>query len=192
MKRTAALALLTLCACASSLPPRLVIEHDLGEFAYRRYQRSLETEIAIADNPATGHTAAYLKRGAHEVAVVSAYVTDYAHAKALTAEARAALANMPGYTLTPETFDGEHVWLLAAGAEEHWCIWVSGKRLVKLGAPAGSEFPHAIVSAYLALYPSDLDERGHARANAASAGEPSAAADTPEGVPASLRESAPR
>jgi hypothetical protein len=82
--------------------------------------------------------------------------------------------------------------LLAAGSEEHWCIWVSGKRLVKLGAPAANEFPHAIVSAYLALYPSDLDERGHARANAASAGEPSAAADTPEGVPASLRESAPR
>jgi hypothetical protein len=185
-----------LCACGGSLPPRYVIERDLGAFAYRRYQKSLDIEIPIAGNNATGHTASYLRRGAKdEVAVVTAFVTVYKQAKSLAAEARASLQSLAGYTLTPSELAGEHVWLLEATGRERWCVWVSAERVVKIGVQAGQEFPEAVVEAYLDVYPSDLNERGVAREDAPSAGAAKLAADGDEpelAVPAGLRESAPR
>ena len=182
-------------ACGSSLPARYVIEHDVGAYAFRRYQKSLEVEIPIADNKATGHTAAYLQRTSHsDVDVVTAYVTVYEHAKSLAAEARAGLSTLAGYALSNGELFGEHVWLLNGAAKEHWCIWVSENRIVKIGAPAGSEFPEDIIDAYSDLYPSDLDEHGIAEPDALSAG-PAKEAQTEEGelaLPASLREGAPR
>ncbi|HKP59123.1 MAG TPA: hypothetical protein VJV78_20515 [Polyangiales bacterium] len=185
-----------LSACGASLPARYVIEHDLGAFAYRRYQKSLDIEVPIAGNTATGHTASYLRRGAKdEVAVVTAFVTVYKQAKSLTAEARASLQNLAGYVLTPSELAGEYVWLLDAPGRERWCVWVSAERLVKIGVQPGQEFPEAVVAAYLDIYPSDLNERGVAREDAPSAGDAKAAADSDEpglGVPQSLRENAPR
>jgi hypothetical protein len=182
-------------ACGSSLPARYVIEHDVGAYAFRRYQKSLEVEIPIADNKATGHTAAYLQRTSHsDVDVVTAYVTVYAHAKSLAAEARAGLSTLVGYTLSNGELFGQHVWLLSGAAKEHWCIWVSENRIVKMGASAGHEFPQDIVEAYADLYPSDLDEHGIARSDALSAGAAKEAQtqDAEPALPASLREGAPR
>jgi len=187
---------LFLSACGASLPPRYVIEDDLGQFAYRRYQKSLEIEVPIEGNAATGHTASYLRRGASdEIAVVTAFVTVYARAKALAAEARNALSNLAGYTLKPAELAGEHVWLLEAEGRERWCVWVSEQRLVKIGVQPGQEFPEPVLDAYLALYPTDLDETGHARADAASAGRAKATAEEEANelaVPRDLRENAPK
>jgi hypothetical protein len=192
-------AALLLGGCAASLPPRYVIEHDLGAFAYRRYQQSLGIEVPIAGNPATGHTASYLRRGASDdVAVVTAFVTVYARARAVAAEARAALENLGGYTLAPAELAGQSVWLLDAAGRERWCVWVAGRRLVKIGVQAGQAFPEPVLDAYLALYPSDLSERGVARTDAASAGEAAhteaaEALEPPEpAVPRDLREHAPK
>jgi hypothetical protein len=182
-------------ACGTTLPERYVLEHDLGSYAFRRYQKSLEVEIPIADNTATGHTAAYLKRTDRDkVAVVTAYVTVYAHAKALAAEAHAGLATMTGYTLSNAELFGQNVWLLEGGDREHWCIWVSENRIVKIGAPADTAFPEEIGDAYASLYPSELNEHGSAKPDALSAGESKAAqAESSElAVPANLREGAPR
>jgi hypothetical protein len=187
--------LLTAAACGTTLPERYVLEHDLGPYAFRRYQKSLEVEIPIADNAATGHTAAYLKRTDRDkVAIVTAYVTVYAHAKALTAEAHAGLATLTGYSLSNAELFGQNVWLLEGGQREHWCIWVSENRIVKIGTPADSAFPEEIVDAYASLYPSELNEHGGAKPGALSAGESKAAeADSSElAVPANLREGAPR
>jgi hypothetical protein len=173
-----------------------VIEHDLGPFAYRRYQKSLDIEVPIAGNTATGHTASYLRRGAKdEVAVVTAFVTVYNHAKSLAAEARGALQNLAGYALTTSELASEYVWLLEAEGRERWCVWVSAERLIKIGVQPGQEFPEAVVEAYLDVYPSDLNERGVAREDAPSAGPAKAAADSDEpelGLPQSLRENTPR
>jgi hypothetical protein len=187
--------LLGAAACGTTLPERYVLEHDLGSYAFRRYQKSLEVEIPIADNTATGHTAAYLKRTDRDkVAVVTAYVTVYAHAKALAAEAHAGLASMTGYTLSTAELFGQNVWLLEGGDREHWCIWVSENRIVKIGAPADTAFPDEIGDAYASLYPSELNEHGSAKPDALSAGESKAAqAENSElAVPANLREGAPR
>ena len=180
LTRTASLALLALAAvgCASGPPPRYVIERDLGTFAYRRYQKSFDIEVPIAGNQATGHTASYLQRNpSRDVEVATAFVTVYTHARSLAAEVRAALQKLGGYTLTPSEVAAEWVWVLEAPGRERWCVWVSGARLVKLGAQAGRPFPDVIVRAYLDLYPSDLDERGLARPDAESAGPAQQAAE---------------
>ena len=182
-------------ACGSSLPARYVIERDVGPYAFRRYQKSLEVEIPIADNQATGHTAAYLQRTSQsDVDVVTAYVTVYAHAKSLAAEARAGLHNLAGYTVGTGELFGTNMWLLQGAAKEHWCIWVSENRIVKIGAPAGRDFPEAIIDAYADLYPSDLDEHGIAEPDALSAGpaKDTQADEAEAALPANLREGAPR
>jgi hypothetical protein len=191
-----AIGLLFTAACGSSLPPRYVIEHDLGPFAYRRYQKSLEIEVPISGNPATGHTASYLRRGARDnVAVVTAFVTVYTRATALAAEARTALEGLAGYTLTPTELAGENVWELEGPGRERWCVWVSNTRVVKIGVQPGQEFPEPVLEAYLDLYPSDLDEHGRAKPDAPSAGKAKAQIDSEDeepGVPRDLRENAPR
>jgi hypothetical protein len=184
-----------LAACGSSTPARYVIEHDLGSYAFRRYQKSLDIEIPLADNAATGHTAAYLHRqGQGQVSVVTAFVTVYDHAKALAAEARASLATLAGYTFSVGKQSGDHVWLLSGNPQERWCVWVSSNRIVKIGAPPDGELPEPVIAAYLSLYPSDLDEHGAADPDAASAGA-AKSSESDEGelqVPANLREGAPR
>jgi hypothetical protein len=187
---------LLLAACGSSLPPRYVIEHDLGPFAYRRYQKSLEIEVPISGNPATGHTASYLRRGARDnVAIVTAFVTVYTRATALAAEARTALEALAGYTLKPAELAGENVWVLEGPGRERWCVWVSNTRVVKIGVQPGQEFPEPVLEAYLNLYPSDLDEHGRAKADAPSAGKAKSRVDSEDeepSVPRDLRENAPR
>ncbi|HEY2735228.1 MAG TPA: hypothetical protein VGI70_14630 [Polyangiales bacterium] len=182
-------------ACGSALPSRYVIEHDLGAYAFRRYQKSFDIEIPIADNAATGYTAAYLQRtGRDQVDVITAFVTVYARANALAAEAHTSLSTLAGYTLKNAELSGQNVWLLEGNGREHWCIWVSENRIVKIGAPNDRAFPEAVIDAYAALYPSDLNEHGSARPDAASAGQPKVANDdaSERDVPANLRESAPR
>jgi hypothetical protein len=185
-----------LAACGASLPPRYVIEHDLGPFAYRRYQKSLEIEVPISGNPATGHTASYLRRGTSDsISVVTAFVTVYTQAKSLAAEARTALEGLPGYTLKPSELAGENVWVLEGPGRERWCVWVSSARVVKIGVQPGQEFPEPVLQAYLDLYPTDLDEHGVANSDASSAGKAKAQVDNEDeepSVPRDLRENAPR
>jgi hypothetical protein len=166
-----ALALALIGGCATTLPPRSVIEHDLGAFAYRRYQKSLDIEVPIPGNEATGHTASYLRRDpAGRVSIATAFVTVYQHARSLAAEARAALSSLAGYTLAPTELAGASVWQLEGSGRERWCVWVSERRVIKIGVQAGQPFPEELLEAYLELYPSDLDEHGWAKPDAPSAG----------------------
>jgi hypothetical protein len=201
MRRTTSRVLATLIAllagCGADLPARYVIEQDLDGFAYRRYQKTLGVEIPVEGNEAVGHTATYLRRGGDQVAVATAFVTVYTHAQSLAAEGRERLKAMQGYRFSVTELGGENVWLLDGGERERWVAWVSGRHLVKLGAPEGEPLPEAIAEAYLALYPSDLDEHGRAEPDAPSAGKSRAelAEHEPErepDVPAGLRENAPR
>jgi hypothetical protein len=178
------------------LPARYVIEQDLGSFAYRRYQKTLGVEVSIEGNPGVGHTASYLQRAQGRVAVATAFVTVYERAASLAAEARELLESLPGYKLSTVSLEGDHVWQLQGGANERWFAWVSGRYLVKLGAPEGSDVPEELAEGYLELYPSDLTEHGRAEHDAPSAGKSrKEKAEAPEGeleVPRHLRESAPR
>jgi hypothetical protein len=186
--------LLAAISCGTSLPARYVIERDLDGYAFRRYQKSLDVDVPVEANRGEGHTAAYLKRKGRSVDVVTAFVTVYERPQALTAEVRTSLEALPGYKLQTEERAGQHVWVLRAAGEPSYVVWPSGRFLVKLGAGTAGELPEDLADAYASLYPSDLDEHGHARKDAASGGaarQELREESEPE-LPASLREGAPR
>lgn len=193
---------LLLAACGPTLPRRHVIERDVGDYAYRRYQRVLDVELRLPDNDAVGHTATYVRRRADAVTTANAFVTVYERPRGLAAEVRDAVEGLGTYEAEIVERDGHHVWRLDGGGDR-WLLWVSGRRVVKLGAPDGEDdVPEALYEAYLSLYPSDLDERGRAREGTASAGRPRPAAppeaarpddeDDEDSLPPHLRQGAPQ
>lgn len=157
--------------CGASLPRRLVIEESVEGWRYERYQRVLDVEFPLEGNRAVGHTALYVRRErGQQRHLVSAFVTVYARGRGLAADIAARVRGLEGYRVRVGEVDGENVWLLTGTDGDRWALWVSGLRLVKVGAPEGPELPEDVVEAYLDLYPSDLDERGRAEASAPSAG----------------------
>jgi hypothetical protein len=82
---------------------------------------------------------------------------------------REALQGLGSYEMEVGRHSGEYVWELDDGSDRWW-VWVSGRHVVKIGAPQGHEIPEDVADEYLDLYPSDLDERGRAREGSASAG----------------------
>jgi hypothetical protein len=117
----------------------------------------------------------------------------YERAVSLTAEVKEQLGSLGTYELTVGELYGEHVWWLDGGGDR-WALWVSGRHVIKLGAPRGEEIPGDLASDYLDLYPSDLDEHGRADDDAASAG-PSGRQRREQAeleLPAHLREGAAR
>jgi hypothetical protein len=120
----------------------------------------------------------------------------YDHPASLAAEVHERLSALQRYRMSVIELGSGNVWLLDGGPNERWAAWVSSRYLIKLGAPAGQEFPEALVAAYMDLYPSDLDDHGRAREDAPSAGtsrrdDQEARAAEPQ-IPHSLREDAPR
>jgi hypothetical protein len=163
-------ALLLLAACGSDLPARYVIEKDLEGLRYRRYQKTVGVEFVIPENPAEGHTAAYLRRSGPQVAVATAFVTVYARAGSLAGEVRDRVRDLVRYQVTVEELAGGYAFVLDGGPDERWAVWVSDRYVVKLGAPEGETFPPALLEEYMDLYPSDLDAQGRARDDAPSRG----------------------
>jgi hypothetical protein len=182
-------------ACGGSLPDRLIIERDLGTFAYRRYQKTLDVEVAIPGNPAVGHTATYVRRDeGRVVSFATAFVTVYEKGASLTAEAKEQLQGL-SYRFAVDDLGPGNAWLLESGNDERWAVWVSGRHLVKLGAPAGEAVPPDLIDAYMDRFPSDLDEAGNAEPDAESAGasrrvKAEQAEDMP--LPRHLRENTPK
>lgn len=195
-----------LSACGPNIPPRYVLERDVGDFQYRRYQEVLDVEFPLEGNIAGGHTATYLRRGTRvdgaDLRVATAFVTVYSTAPSLSAEIRERLETLNSYELAVRKVNGEWVWVLDGG-DIPWVMWVSGQHLIKLGGSpeevddeeSNTEYgiPDDILDAYTDLYSSDLDEHGQAREGSPSYGASSTEAEDSEEleIPASLRDDAP-
>lgn len=157
-----------------------MIESDVEGYRYRRYQKVLDVELPIPGNPAVGHTATYVRAG-HDASaegepaeVVPVFVTRYERAEGLAESVGTQLRGLEAYTLDVETLSREHVWRLRGESGDVWLLWVSGKQVVKIGAPQGEpRVPAPVAGAYLDYYPSDLDRKGGVRRRASSAGEAS-------------------
>lgn len=176
--------------CGPSIPARFVLERDIGELTYRRYQRVLDVELAIEGNPAVGHTATYVRRsGEGAIPYVNAFVTVYERAGGLAAEIRRLMRSLASYDV--EVVDvGGRVFYLDGGPGDRWYLWVSQNRVVKVGGTASEDRVRAVLSEYLGLYPSDLDDNGRARPGTLSAGDASEReeADVDLELPRSLEE----
>lgn len=194
--------LAALPGCGPSIPSRFVLERDVDAWSYRRYQRVLDVELAIEGNPAVGHTATYVQRASRtsdDVPFANVFVTVYERPEGLSAEVRRQVRGLASYEAEVRDYGGGRVWYLDAGPGDRWCLWVSGRHVVKVGASEDQDaVPEAIVSAYMGIYGSDLDEHGRAREGTPSAGE-LPAEDTAGGegeddddTPNFLRENAPR
>jgi len=185
-----------LFGCGSSLPARYVLETNIDPYEYRRYQQTLDLEFPVEGNAGVGYTATYVRDTTNASVVLSTvFVTVYERAVGLTAEVRDRLDSLGTYEVAVQELESEYVWMLDGGADQ-WALWVSGRTVVKIGAPSGESVPDELAEAYLDLYPSDLDEHGRAREGTGSAGlshrqEQEREEDTLE-VPEHLREGAPR
>jgi hypothetical protein len=163
--------LVALAACGPSIPARFVLEHDLGELSYRRYQRVLDVELPVEGNVAVGHTATYVRRSdTAGVPYVNAFVTVYDHAPGLAAEIRAHVDSLASYRSSVVDIEGGRAFALDGGPSDRWWLWVSSNRVVKIGGTADEGLTRRVISAYMGVYPSDLDEHGRAREGTASAG----------------------
>ena len=180
-------------ACATAAPPRHVMERDLGQYAFRRYQKVLDVEFRIEGNPGVGHTATYVFRPGDAISFATAFVTVYEKPTALAAEVRDRVRALGTYETEVVKRDGEWVWQLDGG-HDRWLLWVSGNRVVKLGGPPGRDVPEDLYEAYLDVYGSDLDEHGRARPGAPSAGASKKQEQEKKEaeIPRHLREGAPR
>ncbi len=177
------------------MPPRYVLERDVGDFRYRRYQHVLDIEVPIEGNAAQGHTASYIRRDPNDqTSIATAFVTVYAHAASLAAEVADSLRSLNSYEMSVQDAGAGYAWMLQGASGDKWLLWVSRERVVKVGAPPGEDVPEDLVDAYMSLYPSDLDEHGRAREGTESAGTSHRASEEAGGeeLPASLREGAPR
>ena len=178
--RARALPLLTvmlvlLPACGPSIPARFVLERDIDHWSYRRYQRVLDVEIQVPNNPAVGHTATYVQRAtrtSRTIPFANVFVVVYENPQGLAGEVREQVRALGSYEVSVRDLGGGRVWYLDAGPGDRWALWVSGPHVVKVGASEGmDDVPQDVVSAYMGIYPSDLDEHGRARDGTASAGE---------------------
>lgn len=197
--------LAALPGCGPGIPDRFVLERDVDAWSYRRYQRVLDVELAVEGNPAVGHTATYVRRAtrtSQTVPYANVFVTVYEHPAGLAAEVRRQVRGLASYEAEVRDLGGGRVWYLDAGPGDRWALWVSGPHVVKVGASEDlDEVPEEIVSAYMGIYGSDLDEHGRARDGTPSAGElpePEAPTsgdgsdDDEDDTPSFLRENAPR
>jgi len=180
MRHLGGLAALTAIAfgalgCGPGIPSRFVIERDIDDWSYRRYQRVLDVEIAMPGNAAVGHTATYVRRASRtgrSVPYANVFVSVYEQPQGLAAEVRRQVRALGSYEASVRGLGGGHVWYLDAGPGDRWALWVSGAHVVKVGASdAVDDVPENVVSAYMGVFPSDLDEHGRAREGTASAGE---------------------
>lgn len=182
---------LALAACGPSIPSRYVIERDLDVLSYRRYQRVLDVEMPVEGNAAVGHTATYVRRAEGAgVPYVNAFVTVYERPTGLAAEIRAHVDSLASYQQRVVDIEGGRAFELDGGASDRWWLWVSGRHVVKIGGTADEASARRVVSAYMGLFPSDLDEHGRAREGTASAGAAARTEPTREegiDLPQSLR-----
>jgi hypothetical protein len=163
-------ALTASAGCGPSIPARYVLERDIGELSYRRYQRVLDVELPVAGNAAVGHTATYVRRSSRgEVPYVNVFVTVYERAPGLGAEVRRQLRTLGSYEVSVVELGGR-AFSLDGGDGDRWVVWVSGERVVKVGGVAEPRLVRDVVEEYMRLYPSDLDEHGRSREGTASAG----------------------
>jgi hypothetical protein len=153
------------CGGASGPPARGVLESNVEGWRFRRYQRLLDVEIWVADNPGVAHTASYARGAAEKRGrlaagdVVSAVVTRYQRGlgvdRALIEFARK-LARDATYRVE-ERVVGEVRLLLVSGGGEAWALWPAARHVVKLGGPGVVDVPEDLIAAYGERYPSRLE-----------------------------------
>jgi hypothetical protein len=147
-------------------PKRRVIEADLGGWHFRRYQRTVDVEVYVPNNPALAHTASYVRVDAEKTGrlregdVASVFVTEYERDKGVSGSlvrfARR-LAQEAGYVVDEDEIGRQRVFKVV-GHGEAWAFWSSGRYVVKVGGRGLDTVPSGLVSEYGRRYPSRVKD----------------------------------
>ncbi len=152
------------CGGATPPPDRRVLEREVDDWNFRRYQKLIDVEVWVPDNKASAYTASYARSDAEKRGrlgaddVVNVFVTEYEQpAGVLRAVVKFArrLGQESGYLVEENTLGGQRV-LLVTGQGEAWALWGSGRYIVKVGGRGRRDVPASLVSAYGDPYPSGL------------------------------------
>ncbi len=157
-------ALASSCGGRPPPPKRGVVEKNLGEWKFWRYQELLDVEVWVPGNMGVAHTASYVQRDAQrgkvrDEDVVHAFVTRYKTNKGIQARLLVfvrRLAREAGYLVEEDQVKKTRM-VKVSGHGELWVMWASGRHLVKLGGRARETVPNALISAYAERYPSALE-----------------------------------
>lgn len=160
----AALQLSGACGGNAKPPKRGVIESDVDNWGFRRYQSVLDVEVWVAKNRAVAHTASYARKTSEKKGhiddkdVINAFVTRYKEndgvRRALVVFMRR-LAQQSGYTVEEKKVSGVKLFLVE-GPAERWVFWPAKRHVVKLGGRGVESIPEDLIDAYAERYPSKL------------------------------------
>lgn len=153
------------CGGAAPIPPRGVVEADLGSWKFRRFQGPLlDVEVWVDGNKAEAFTASYITADAEargkiaDTDLVNVFVTRYARPDGVvraTVKLARRLAQEGGYQVEEDKIGGARA-LTITGRGEAWVMWPSSRHVVKVGGRGRSAVPKAMVETYAERYPSQL------------------------------------
>jgi hypothetical protein len=158
----AILMIATACGGRPSVPPRGVVENDLGAWKFRRFQPVLDVEVWVENNKAEAFTASYVAEDAEKKGhvadkdVVNVFVTRYEkHDGVLRETVKLArrLAAEGGYQVDENKIGGARA-LTIHGHGEAWVLWTAQNHVVKVGGRGRDSVPGAMVKSYAERYPS--------------------------------------
>jgi hypothetical protein len=161
--RATTVALLATISCAhAEVPARRVVERDVGNWVYRRFQKVEDIEVVVPGNAGTGFTAIYQTRetvGRPTVpgkAIAVAFVTEYERPAQVAETLTEKVGKLEDYRNRRDRIKGNDVIVVESAGGEIWVFWPSGRYLVKVGGRDLGQVPADLVTSYLALYPSSL------------------------------------
>jgi hypothetical protein len=161
---TFALALTAACGGHPPPPARGVMESDLGEWKFRRFQPLLDVEVWVKDNKAEAYTATYVNDRAErehptrlaDTDLVNVFVTRYEKPDGVLREMVRfvrRLGQEAGYQVDEAKLGGVRV-VTIAGHDEWWAMWAASGAVVKIGGRGRSDAPPDLVKDYGQRYPS--------------------------------------
>jgi hypothetical protein len=160
--------LLALGACGGRPPPppRGVIEGDVGDWKFRRYQEVLDVEVWVEGNRGLAYTATYARGAAEKVNrltdqdIATAFVTRYERPDGVlreTVKFVRRLAQESGYQVEETKVSGVRV-VLITGHGEAWALWAAPKHVVKIGGHGRDDVPESLIGSYGERYPSQMTD----------------------------------
>jgi hypothetical protein len=152
------------CGGHPPIPKRGVVEADLGDWKFHRFQEVLDVEVWVKDNPAEAFTASYLSAAAEKAGhpddkdVVNVFVTRYQKNDGIlreTVKLARRLAAEQGYQVDERKIGGARA-LTINGHGEAWVMWPATGYVVKVGGRGRDDVPGDLVASYAKRYPSVL------------------------------------
>lgn len=160
-----ALVLVGACGGRPPVPPRGVVEADVGAWKFRRFQGPLlDVEVWIPGNQGEAFSASYItadaeKRGRiDDKDLVNVTVTRYERPDGVvreTVKLVRRLAQDKGYQVDETKIEGVRA-LSITGPSEAWVMWPSEHHVVKVGGQGRVNVPASMIESYGERYPSKL------------------------------------